>query len=127
MNCSFMIVRVELFPIFFQLKRLDNCVGLCHEIEDATRAVHSLGALLFEMEVIRSYIETYEVPYFDARLAPAHISALKLTSKLRGKSPYLLTLCGVSCGLVLGSITWNKCDSRNISSSFYSESSLHTF
>ena len=83
-------------PHFFQLKRLDNCVGLCHEIEDATRAVHSLGALLFEMEVIRSYIETYEVPYFDARLAPAHISALKLTSRLRGKSPYLLTSCCVS-------------------------------
>ena len=69
---------------WLQLKRLDNCVGLCHEIEDATKAVHSLGALLFEMEVIRSYIESYEVPYFDARLAPAHISALKLTTKLQG-------------------------------------------
>ena len=81
-KCSDYILSIVLLGL--QLKRLDNCVGLCHEIEDATKAVHSLGALLFEMEVIRSYIESYEVPYFDARLAPAHISALKLTTKLQG-------------------------------------------
>ena len=50
-----------------------------------TNAVHALGALLFEMEVIRSYLEPHELPYFDATLAPAQNSSIKALNRLQGK------------------------------------------
>ena len=50
-----------------------------------TNAVHALGALLFEMEVIRSYLEPHELPYFDATLAPAQNSSVKALNRLQGK------------------------------------------
>ena len=51
-----------------------------------TNAVHALGALLFEMEVIRSYLEPHELPYFDATLAPAQNSSVKALNRLQGKT-----------------------------------------
>ncbi len=33
----------------------------------ASRAVRQLGSLLFEMEVLRSYLEPTDLPYFDAK------------------------------------------------------------
>ena len=57
----------------------------------STNAVHALGALLFEMEVIRGYLEPHELPYFDATLAPAQNSSIKALNRLQGKiSPFYL-------------------------------------
>ena len=57
----------------------------------STKAVHALGALLFEMEVIRGYLEPHELPYFDATLAPAQNSSIKALNRLQGKiSPLII-------------------------------------
>ena len=57
----------------------------------STKAVHALGALLFEMEVIRGYLEPHELPYFDATLAPAQNSSIKALNRLQGKiSPWII-------------------------------------
>ena len=57
----------------------------------STNAVHALGALLFEMEVIRGYLEPHELPYFDATLAPAQNSSIKALNRLQGKiSPLII-------------------------------------
>ena len=57
----------------------------------STNAVHALGALLFEMEVIRGYLEPHELPYFDATLAPAQNSSIKALNRLQGKiSPWII-------------------------------------
>ena len=59
----------------------------------STNAVHALGALLFEMEVIRGYLEPHELPYFDATLAPAQNSSIKALNRLQGKiSPFYLLI-----------------------------------
>ena len=69
----------------FQLQKLSDWNGIRFEVDVSTHAVHALGALLFEMEVIRSYLEPHELPYFDATLAPAQNSSLKAINKLQGK------------------------------------------
>ena len=64
----------------------------------STNAVHALGALLFEMEVIRGYLEPHELPYFDATLAPAQNSSIKALNRLQGKiSPLIIHSLFLSC------------------------------
>ena len=73
------------FLYIFQLQKLSDWHGIRFEVDESTKAVHALGALLFEMEVIRSYLEPHELPYFDATISPAQTSALKAINKLQGK------------------------------------------
>ena len=55
-------------------------------VEDASKAVRQLGSLLFEMEVLRSFLETRtDLRYFDARVKPAKLVAHKAVEKLQGK------------------------------------------
>jgi hypothetical protein len=70
----------------FQLQKLNDWNGIRFEVDVTTNAVHALGALLFEMEVIRSYLEPHELPYFDATLAPAQNSSVKALNRLQGKT-----------------------------------------
>ena len=77
------VVRVEYF--LFQLEKLSDWNGIRFEVDVTCEAVHALGALLFEMEVIRSYLEPHELPYFDATLAPAQNSSVKALNRIQGK------------------------------------------
>ena len=55
------------------------------EVEQASRSVRQMGSLLFEMEVLRSFLETEsEVKYFDKRVMPCKIRAYVAIQKLKG-------------------------------------------
>ena len=55
-------------------------------VEEASKAVRQLGSLLFEMEVLRSFLETRsDLRYFDSRVAPAKLVAHKAIEKLQGR------------------------------------------
>ena len=54
-------------------------------VEDASKAVRQLGSLLFEMEVLRSFLETKtDLKYFDTRVKPAKLIAHKAVEKIKG-------------------------------------------
>ena len=56
-------------------------------VEHASKAVRQLGSLLFEMEVLRSFLETRtDLKYFDTRVKPAKLLAQKAVEKLKGKN-----------------------------------------
>ena len=58
---------------------------MCREVELASKAVRQLGSLLFEMEVLRSFLETKpELKYFDRRVIPGKIKAFIAVQKLKG-------------------------------------------
>ena len=61
-------------------------VDISKAIEKASKAVRQLGSLLFEMEVLRSFLETRsDLRYFDTRVAPAKLVAHKAIQKLQGR------------------------------------------
>ena len=54
-------------------------------LEQASKAVRQLGSLMFEMEVLRSFLETAsELRYFDSRVNPAKIVAHRAVNRLKG-------------------------------------------
>ena len=54
-------------------------------MEQAGKAVRQLGSLLFEMEVLRSFLETEaELIYFDNRVSPGKMLAHKVVNNLKG-------------------------------------------
>ena len=58
------------------------------EVEHASQSVRQLGSLLFEMEVLRSFLETeQELKYFDKRVIPCKVKAFIAIGKLKGKIP----------------------------------------
>ena len=64
---------------------------LSSEVERASRSVRKLGSLLFEMEVLRSFLETkHELKYFDRRVMPCKIRAYVAIQKLKGSSTHLV-------------------------------------
>ena len=61
------------------------------EVECASRSAKKLGSLLFEMEVLRSFLETkHELKYFDRRVMPCKIRAYVAIQKLKGSSTHLV-------------------------------------
>ena len=55
-------------------------------VEEASKAVRQLGTLLFEMEVLRSFLETRsDLRYFDSRVTPAKLVAHKAIARLQGR------------------------------------------
>ena len=55
------------------------------EVEQASRSVRQMGSLLFEMEVLRSFLETEtEIKHFDKRVMPCKIRAYVVIQKLKG-------------------------------------------
>ena len=62
-----------------------NQSEISSELERASRSVRKLGSLLFEMEVLRSFLETEsEIKYFDKRVVPCKIRAYVAIQKLKG-------------------------------------------
>ena len=60
-------------------------------VDEASKAVRQLGFLLFEMEVLRSFLETRsDLRYFDARVTPAKLVAHKAIQKLQGRLNFYL-------------------------------------
>ena len=58
---------------------------ICKAVDDASRAVRQLGSLLFEMEVLRSFLENKtDLRYFDSRVQPAKLVAHKAVERLKG-------------------------------------------
>ena len=54
-------------------------------LEQASKAVRQLGSLMFEMEVLRSFLETAsELRYFDSRVNPAKRVAHRAVNRLKG-------------------------------------------
>ena len=54
-------------------------------MEQAGKAVRQLGSLLFEMEVLRSFLETEaELRYFDNRVSPSKVLAHRVVNNLKG-------------------------------------------
>ena len=54
-------------------------------MEQAGKAVRQLGSLLFEMEVLRSFLETEaELRYFDNRVSPGKVLAHRVVNNLKG-------------------------------------------
>ena len=54
-------------------------------LEQASKAVRQLGSLMFEMEVLRSFLETSsELRYFDGRVNPAKKIAHRAVNRLKG-------------------------------------------
>ena len=45
-----------------------------------------MGSLLFEMEILRSYLDPVDLPYFDAQVIPAKTSALVAIHGLQGEN-----------------------------------------
>ena len=62
------------------------------EVDHASRSVRQLGALIFEMEVLRSYLAQHELPFFDAKVIPAKTSALVAIHALQGQFFHLFLL-----------------------------------
>ena len=57
-------------------------------MEQASRAVRQLGSLMFEMEVLRSFLETAaELRYFDWRVNPAKLLAHSAVDNLKSLCP----------------------------------------
>ncbi|XP_023347470.1 uncharacterized protein LOC111716265 [Eurytemora carolleeae] len=70
------------------------------EVEAASRAVRQLGSLLFEMEVLKSYLETgADILYFDLRVEPAKKTAYHAIQELHEICPNSSTnYSGISAG-----------------------------
>ena len=55
-------------------------------MSEAGKAVRQLGSLLFEMEVLRSFLETEaELRYFDLRVNPAKLLDHRVVNNLKGE------------------------------------------
>ena len=70
----------------FQLEAASNWDSVRREVDAASRSVRQLGSLLFEMEVLRSYLEQQDLPYFDQRVEPAKKQALLAIRQLQGEN-----------------------------------------
>ena len=64
-----------MFCFLFQLQSFGDWEGVVSEVDEATRAVHQLGTLLFEMEILRTYLEQADLQLFDSILEPAKTTA----------------------------------------------------
>ena len=59
--------------------------SLQEEIERASISVRRLGSLLFEMEVLRSFLDDEsDIQYFDTRVNPAKLETYNAIKKIRG-------------------------------------------
>ena len=59
-------------------------------LQQASKAVRQLGSLMFEMEVLRSFLETNsELRYFDNRVSPSKVLAHRVVNNLKGRHFYL--------------------------------------
>ena len=73
--------------LYSQLRADAKCSEEKVAVEHAGKAVRQLGSLMFEMEVLRSFLETSsELRYFDGRVNPAKIVAHRAVNKLKGFS-----------------------------------------
>ena len=79
-----MAPRLDYFLI--QLRATDDkCEEEKRAVEQAGKAVRQLGSLLFEMEVLRSFLETEaELRYFDNRVSPGKVLAHRVVNNLKG-------------------------------------------
>ena len=69
------------------MQLLEDCnqSELSLEVKRASRSVRHLGSLLFEMEVLRSFLVSEpEIKYFDKRVIPGKICAFIAIRKLKG-------------------------------------------
>ena len=63
------------------------------EVERASRSVRHLGSLLFEMEVLRSFLVLEpELKYFDKRVIPGKIRAYIAIRKLKGNYVFPMSI-----------------------------------
>ena len=77
---------------FLQLKVDQRSDEERYTVEQASKAVRQLGSLMFEMEVLRSFLETEaELRYFDTRVNPAKINAHKAVNRLKGFKFFILS------------------------------------
>ena len=71
----------------------DKCEEEKRAVEQAGKAVRQLGSLLFEMEVLRSFLETEaELRYFDNRVSPSKVLAHRVVNNLKGRYFYLFSV-----------------------------------
>ena len=70
----------------FQFESVSDWDSVRREVDAASRSVRQLGSLLFEMEVLRSYLEQQDLPYFDQRVEPAKKQALLAIRQLQGET-----------------------------------------
>ena len=68
----------------FQLQAIGDWEGVASEVDEASGAVHQLGTLLFEMEILRTYLEQNDLQLFDAILEPAKTTAFVAVQGLVG-------------------------------------------
>ena len=69
----------------FKIQNEGKHEDITRAVELASRAVRQLGSLLFEMEVLRSFLETKtDLKYFDSRVKPAKLLAHKAVEMLKG-------------------------------------------
>ena len=68
-----------------QLLLKDMELEISSELDLASQSVRKLGSLLFEMEVLRSFLDTEsELTYFDKRVIPCKLKAYLAIQKLKG-------------------------------------------
>ena len=73
------------------MKVVSQKEDICKAIEEASKAVRQLGSLLFEMEVLRSFLETRtDLRYFDSRVKPAKLVAHRAVEKLQGEKIFCI-------------------------------------
>lgn len=76
--------------VLCQLKAVGDLHALGQELELASDSVRRLGRLLYEMEMLRSYLDPSELPYFDAKVIPCQAKALMAVRDLQGLSLFCL-------------------------------------
>ncbi len=69
----------------FQLQSFGDWEGVASEVDEAARAVRQLGTLLFEMEILRTYLEQQDLQFFDSILEPAKTTAFIAVQGLVGE------------------------------------------
>ena len=77
---------IMLIYFSFQFEAVSDWDSVRREVDAASRSVRQLGSLLFEMEVLRSYLEQQDLPYFDQRVEPAKKQALLAIRQLQGET-----------------------------------------
>ncbi|CAB4061755.1 STX17 [Lepeophtheirus salmonis] len=70
-----------------RLQRLGDWEEVSREVNRATKSVHQLGVLLFEIEILRTYVEEPDLNYFDVRVNPAKTSTLVAVHGLQEMCP----------------------------------------
>ncbi len=80
-------------------------------MDEAARAVRQLGTLLFEMEILRTYLEQQDLQFFDSILEPAKTTAFIAVQGLVGEYYNILAAwqSWVLCfGLLLMGDVWGS-------------------